>query len=68
MTAQVKGIANGIAASDVQNGINPADDPRLQVISSLSGRVQGLSAVQTPGHDRLLRTNDVVGIGVVVDF
>lgn len=68
VTAQVEGIANGIAASDVQNGINPADDPRLQVISSLSGRVQGLSAVQTPGHDRLLRTNDVVGIGVVVDF
>lgn len=68
VSGKVQEVAQGIAAEDVAAGINPQDDPRMQVIGNLSNSMQSLSAAQTPGHDHLHRTNDVLGIGVVVSF
>ena len=65
---QVQEVAQGIVAEDMAKGINPQTDPRMQVINGLSTSMQSISAAQTPGHDRLHRTNDVLGIGVSVSF
>ncbi|MBR3512989.1 MAG: outer membrane protein transport protein [Bacteroidaceae bacterium] len=61
-------IAQGIAAEDVAAGINPQDDPRMAVFNQLNSAVAGVSAVEVPGNDHLHRTNDVLGIGVIVNF
>lgn len=64
----VAGVAAGIGIEDVAAGIDPTSDPRLAVINDLGTRMEGLTSVQTPGHDRMTRTNDVIGIGLVFDF
>ena len=68
VSEQVQGIASGIVQEDMASGVDPTTDTRLQVISQLGTAMQGITAVQTPGHDRLMRTNDVIGIGVSVAF
>lgn len=64
----VQAIATDITTQDIAAGVDPTTDPRLTAISSLSQKMQGIAATPTPGHDRLFRTNDVIGIGLVVDF
>jgi hypothetical protein len=61
-------IAQGIAANDVKNGVDPTTNPKQVVISDLGTKMGALSGANTAGHDRLCRTNDVIGVGVVVDF
>ncbi|MBO4801212.1 MAG: outer membrane protein transport protein [Bacteroidaceae bacterium] len=61
-------IAQGIAAEDVSAGVNPAEDPRIQIIQGLDNRVNALTTASTPGNDRFCRTNDVIGLGIVVNF
>ncbi len=65
---QVGQIAQGIAAEDAAAGVNPQADPRIHVINNLSASMDGIKAAPTVGNDRLHRTNDVIGIGVVVNF
>ena len=60
---QVKNIAQEIG----QSGSEQAPQ-QLAVIKDLSERVDNISAAQTPGHDRLHRTNDVFCVGVSVSF
>lgn len=64
----VQTVATNIAQQDAAAGINPADDPRLTAINSLSTSVQSITQLPTQGHDRLTRTNDVIGIGLIFDF
>ena len=66
--AQVEGVAQNVIAEDMAAGINPQDDPRMGVFSQLNTAVANISAAQTPGHDRLHRTNDVLGVAVSVNF
>ncbi len=68
VNTQVEGIAQEIAAEDMKAGINPQEDPRMGVFGQLNTAVANISAAQTPGHDRLHRTNDVIGIGVSASF
>lgn len=65
---KVQEVAQDIVAEDMANGVNPAEDPRMQVINGLSTSMQGITAMQTPGHDHLHRTNDVIGVAVSVSF
>ena len=66
--SQVQTIATDIAAKDVAAGVDPTTDPRMAVINGLATKMTALTSVPTPGHDRLSRTNDVIGIGVTFDF
>ena len=63
-------VQSSVAA--IAQGIQQSGDPntatKLAVIQSLNQKVGSLETVQTPGHDRLLRTNDVIGVAVSVDF
>ena len=68
LKTNVASVAANITQEDMANNVDPRTDPRLQIIQGLNTNVETLSATSTPGHDRLLRTNDVIGIGVVVDF
>ncbi|MCR4995574.1 MAG: hypothetical protein K6A32_09435 [Bacteroidales bacterium] len=68
VSTQVTDVANAIAAEDMAAGVNPQTDPRMAVISNLGTAMNGISGMQTPGNDRLHRTNDVIGVGVVVNF
>jgi hypothetical protein len=65
---QVESIAQDIVAEDIATGIDPTMDPRMGVFAQLNNAVEGISAAQTPGHDRLHRTNDVFCVGVSVSF
>lgn len=65
---QVESVAAGIVAEDMAAGINPQEDPRMQVINHLGTALEGIKAAPTPGHDRLHRTNDVIGVAVSVSF
>ena len=65
---EVQTVASGIAQQDAAAGIDPSTDPRMAVIGSLGNKMQSLAGMQTPGHDRLSRTNDVIGIGLIFDF
>lgn len=65
---QVEGVAADIVAEDMAQGINPQADPRMGVFTQLNTAVEGISSAQTPGHDRLHRTNDVFCVGVSVSF
>ena len=40
----------------------------MAVFSQLNGATETIAAAQTPGHDRMHRTNDVFGVGVSVSF
>lgn len=68
MEGQVTQIAQGIIADDISKSINPASDPRVLTLQSLGTSMNTLKAAPTIGSDRLCRTNDVFGVGVVVDF
>ena len=68
MEAQVTQIAQDIIADDISKSINPASDPRVLTLQSLGTSMNTLKAAPTIGSDRLCRTNDVFGVGVVVDF
>lgn len=68
LATQVEGIANNIIQEDINAGTDPTTDVRLQVINGLGTAMAGISSVQTPGYDLMHRTNDVIGLGVVVDF
>ncbi len=68
VTSSVQAVAAGIQQDDINAGINPATDPRLQMIQGLNTNMQTVTGTATPGNDRLLRTNDVFGIGVVFDL
>lgn len=65
-------LGTQLATQDVVNGVDPTADPRIAALSQfgegLSTRMQSLTTAQTPGHDRLTRTNDVIGIGLILDF
>ena len=65
---QVEAVAQEIVAEDIKAGINPQEDPRMAVFSQLNGATETIAAAQTPGHDRMHRTNDVFGMGVSVSF
>ena len=65
---QVEAVAQEIVAEDMKAGINPQEDPRMAVFSQLNGATETIAAAQTPGHDRMHRTNDVIGVAVSVSF
>ena len=65
---QVEAVAQEIVAEDMKAGINPQTDPRMAVFSQLNGATETIAAAQTPGHDRMHRTNDVIGVAVSVSF
>lgn len=46
----------------------PALTYKKAALDDFTTKLTSLSSVDTQGHDRLTRTNDVIGIGVVVDF
>ena len=68
VSGNVEKIADGIVADDVAAGVNPQNDPRMAVFNQLNGAVANISSVATPGNDRMHRTNDVFGIGVIVNL
>lgn len=65
---EVQQIATDITKQDIASGVDPTQDPRLAVISGLGDKMKSLTSVKTPGYDRLSRTNDVIGIGLIFDF
>ena len=68
IATQVESVANNIIQEDIAAGTDPTTDTRLQLINGLSGQMAGISSAQTPGYDNMHRTNDVIGLGVVVNF
>ena len=68
----ITSIATGITQQDIAAGTDPSTDARLAALSTFSStlttKMNGITSTPTPGHDRLLRTNDVIGIGITVDF
>ena len=68
MGEKVTDVANDIMAEDQAAGIDPQTDPRMALIGQLNTAVDGIKQMDTSGNDRLLRTNDVVGVGVIVNF